>query len=81
MLRKCLLLGIMTGVLLLSHMAPALLAVAAGGSDSAGLAAPAATGDPGGSLEPCLLAIVLGGGVVVLSRQRRHRLREQQSRS
>ncbi len=81
MLRKCLLLGILTGVLLLAHMAPTLLAVA-GGRDNAGeLAAPAAVGEPGASLEPCLLVIVLGGGVVVLTRQRRARLREQQSRS
>ena len=81
MLRKCLLLGIMIGVLLLSHMAPTLLAVAGGGSGSSGLAAPAAPGDPGLSIEPCLMAIVLGGGVVVLSRQRRDRLRRQRTRS
>ena len=81
MLRKCLLLGILAGVLLLAHMAPTLLAVAGGESGSNGLAAPAAVADAGDPVEPCLLAIVLGGGVVVLARQRRHRLRRQRTRS
>jgi len=80
MLRKCLLLGILTGVLLLAHMAPSLLAVA-GGSEVRAPVAPAATSDPGASVEPILLTVVLGGGVVVLVRQRRHRIREQRYRS